>query len=119
MQCLNELPSSYDAYRKQQHRWSCGPMQLWRKATSAVWASNISWAQKVYLNVFFFGTRLFATHIVSFVLYCTLVPIAVIAPEIRMPFWALIYVPISITVSTVFFTPGCVSGRGATCPQWY
>ena len=94
-------------------------MQLWRKATSAVWASNISWAQKVYLNVFFFGTRLFATHIVSFVLYCTLVPIAVIAPEIRMPFWALIYVPISITVSTVFFTPGCVSGRGATCPQWY
>ena len=47
--CLNELPSSYDAYRKQQHRWSCGPMQLWRKATSAVWASNISWAQKLYL----------------------------------------------------------------------
>jgi len=120
--CLNELPSSYDAYRKQQHRWSCGPMQLWRKATSAVWASNISWAQKLYLNMcarcaqrlccrmtplsFFFGTRLFATHIVSFVLYCTLVPIAVIAPEIRMPFWALIYVPIAITVSTTFFTPG-------------
>jgi hypothetical protein len=25
-------------------------MQLWRKATSAVWASNISWAQKLYLN---------------------------------------------------------------------
>jgi hypothetical protein len=99
-------------------------MQLWRKATSAVWASNISWAQKLYLNMcarcaqrlccrmtppplsFFFGTRLFATHIVSFVLYCTLVPIAVIAPEIRMPFWALIYVPIAITISTTFFTPG-------------
>jgi beta-mannan synthase len=55
---------------------------------------------------FFFGTRLFATHIVSFVLYCTLVPLAVIAPEIRMPFWALIYIPIAITVSTTFFTPG-------------
>ena len=26
-------------------------MQLWRKATSAVWASNISWAQKLYLNM--------------------------------------------------------------------
>ena len=63
-------------------------------------------AQKLYLNVFFFGTRLFATHIVSFCFYCTIVPIAVIAPEIRIPFWALIYVPIAVTVSTVFFTPG-------------
>jgi GT2 family glycosyltransferase len=62
VECVNELPSSYDAYRKQQHRWSCGPMQLWKKATAAVWASNISWAQKLYLNVFFFGTRLFATR---------------------------------------------------------
>ena len=43
VECVNELPSSYDAYRKQQHRWSCGPMQLWKKATAAVWASNISW----------------------------------------------------------------------------
>jgi hypothetical protein len=104
--CLNEVPASYDAYRKQQHRWSCGPMQLWRKATSAVWHStNISWAQKLYLNIFFFGTRLFATHVVSFVFYCTLVPIAVIAPEVRIPFWALVYMPLLVTCSTVAFTP--------------
>ena len=103
--CLNEVPSSYDAYRKQQHRWSCGPMQLWRKATAAVWQSNVSWAQKLYLNAFFFGTRLFATHVVSFVFYCTLVPIAVIAPEVRIPFWALVYMPLLVTCSTVAFTP--------------
>ena len=30
--CMNEIPADYDAFRKQQHRWSCGPMQLWRKA---------------------------------------------------------------------------------------
>jgi hypothetical protein len=107
--CVNELPASYDAYRKQQHRWSCGPMQLWRKATAAVWQSNISWAQKLYLNVFFFGTRLFATHVVSFVFYCTLVPIAVMTPEVRIPFWALVYMPLLITCSTVAFTPGCAS----------
>ena len=59
LQCLNEVPSSYDAYRKQQHRWSCGPMQLWRKATAAVWASQISWAQKLYLNMCV-GAALFA-----------------------------------------------------------
>lgn len=86
--CLNEIPGNYDAYRKQQHRWSCGPMQLWRKAMSAVWNSSIPWSQKLYLNLFFFGTRMFSTHIVSFMLYCTLVPIAVLAPEARRPPYA-------------------------------
>lgn len=45
--------------------------------------SQIPFLMKLYLNVFFFGTRLFATHIVSFVFYCTLVPICVVAPEVR------------------------------------
>eukprot|EP00958_Prasinococcus_capsulatus_P004003 scaffold375_cov378-Prasinococcus_capsulatus_cf.AAC.8 len=103
--CVNELPSSYDAYRKQQHRWSCGPMQLWRKAMNSVWNSKIPFVQKLYLNIFFFGTRLFATHIVSFVFYCSLVPIAVYAPEVSIPFWSLVYVPIMVTLSTVVFTP--------------
>ncbi len=31
---------------------------------------------------------------------------AVIAPEVRIPTWALVYVPIAITISTVFFTRG-------------
>lgn len=49
LQCLNEVPAEYAAYRKQQHRWSCGPMQLWRKATNTVWASDISLCQKLYV----------------------------------------------------------------------
>lgn len=44
-----------------------------------VWQSNIPFVQKLYLNLFFFGTRLFATHIVSFVFYCSLVPITVVS----------------------------------------
>jgi beta-mannan synthase len=47
VECLNEVPATYEAYRKQQHRWSCGPMQLWRKATSTVWASNVSLCHKL------------------------------------------------------------------------
>ncbi|CAI7801671.1 unnamed protein product [Closterium sp. NIES-54] len=103
--CVNEIPSTYAAFRHQQHRWSCGPMQLWRKAMDQVWESEIPLVQKIYLNCFFFGTRLFATHIVSFVFYCTLVPICVVAPEVTIPFWALVYVPILVTFSTVAFTP--------------
>ena len=107
-------------------------MQLWREAMKQVWDSDVSepvvsfsstrfitfepelallftkqvpLLQKIYLNVFFFGTRLFATHIVSFVFYCTLVPICVIAPEVAIPYWALVYVPILVTISTIAFTP--------------
>ena len=29
---LSELPAAIAAYRKQQHRWTCGPAQLWVKA---------------------------------------------------------------------------------------
>eukprot|EP00850_Spirogloea_muscicola_P016375 SM000132S26890 [mRNA] locus=s132:212711:215874:- [translate_table: standard] len=105
VECVNEIPSTYAALRNQQYRWTCGPMQLWRKAMSQVWESKISLPQKIYLNLFFFGTRLFATHIVSFVFYCTLVPICVFAPEVSIPYWALIYVPLLVTISTIAFTP--------------
>jgi beta-mannan synthase len=104
--CDNEIPAEYDAYRKQQHRWSCGPMQLWRKATKTILESNVPLAKKVYLIVFFFGARMFAAHIVSFFLYCLLVPLCAISPEIPIPFWALVYAPILVTISTVFFTKG-------------
>ncbi|KAI9382853.1 hypothetical protein POPTR_014G190701v4 [Populus trichocarpa] len=30
VKCLCELPESYEAYKKQQHRWHSGPMQLFR-----------------------------------------------------------------------------------------
>jgi len=103
--CMNEIPANYDAFRKQQHRWSCGPMQLWRKAMAAVWASDVPLAQKFYLNGFFFGTRMFAAHIVSFFLYCCLIPICATAPEVHIPIWALVYMPVLVTLSTVAFTP--------------
>ena len=105
--CLNEIPAQYGAYRKQQHRWSCGPMQLWRQAIVDVWnAKDVPLAKKLYLNVFFFGTRMFATHLVSFFLYGRLIPICATAPEVAIPFWALVYMPLLITLSTVWFTPG-------------
>ncbi|CBI32777.3 unnamed protein product, partial [Vitis vinifera] len=32
----NELPSTFKAYRYQQHRWSCGPANLFRKMTKEI-----------------------------------------------------------------------------------
>jgi len=36
MQVRNELPSKFKAYRFQQHRWSCGPANLFRKMTMEI-----------------------------------------------------------------------------------
>lgn len=40
-QCQCELPESYEAYRKQQHRWHSGPMQLFRLCLPAVIRSKV------------------------------------------------------------------------------
>ena len=36
-----QLPASFFAYRKQQHRWTCGPIQLWSKASADIWNSQL------------------------------------------------------------------------------
>lgn len=38
---LCELPESYEAYKKQQHRWHSGPMQLFRLCLPAILASKV------------------------------------------------------------------------------
>ena len=47
--CVNELPAQFAAYRKQQHRWTCGPIQLWLKANKDIWASSLPLAAKINL----------------------------------------------------------------------
>jgi xyloglucan glycosyltransferase 4 len=42
MQVLCELPESYEAYRKQQHRWHSGPMQLFRLCIPTVFSSKVT-----------------------------------------------------------------------------
>lgn len=103
--CKNELPSSFFAYRKQQHRWCCGPMQLWMRASKDIWRSNIPIHKKLYLNFCYFGVRKFGTHLVTLGFFCTLVPLSIFTPEVHVPFWALVYLPIAIAICTASFTP--------------
>ena len=79
--CL-QLPASFFAYRKQQHRWTCGPVQLWRKAAVDIWDSSLPMICKLDLIVCYFGIRKFATHWVSLGFFCTLVPLSIFTPEV-------------------------------------
>ena len=79
-----QLPASFFAYRKQQHRWTCGPVQLWRKAAQDIWTSGLPLSRKLELILCYFGLRKVATHWVSLGFFCTLVPLSIFTPEVRL-----------------------------------
>ncbi|KAK9837515.1 hypothetical protein WJX81_008081 [Elliptochloris bilobata] len=103
--CTNELPASFFAYRKQQHRWTCGPVQLWCRCAADIWRSALPLTTKLELLVLYFGLRKFATHWVSLGFFCTLVPLTVFTPEVNIPLWALVHFPVIVTITTAMFTP--------------
>ncbi|XP_016514845.1 glucomannan 4-beta-mannosyltransferase 9 isoform X1 [Nicotiana tabacum] len=98
----NELPSTFKAYRYQQHRWSCGPANLFRKMAKEI-ATNkkVSVWKKFYLIYSFFFVRKIIAHIVTFALYCVVMPATVFVPEVEVPKWGSIYIPSAITLLNV------------------
>ncbi|KFK34844.1 hypothetical protein AALP_AA5G200500 [Arabis alpina] len=102
----NELPSSFRAYRYQQHRWSCGPANLFKKmAMEIIQSQRVSVWKKAYLIYNFFFLRKIIVHIFTFVFYCLLLPATVIFPEIEVPKWTTIYIPATITILNAIATP--------------
>jgi beta-mannan synthase len=104
--CISEVPSSLYAYRKQQHRWTTGPVQLLIKVLPDLWRSKIALKYKIDLLLWFFGVGKFATHTTCFVFYCFVVPLSVFTPQIPVPIWSLLHMPVVVTLATCAFTRG-------------
>jgi beta-mannan synthase len=61
VECLNELPNTFEAYRTQQFRWLAGPMQIFRKSLTTIFkAENVSFMKKISCYIFFIRYILFA-----------------------------------------------------------
>lgn len=70
---------------------------------------------KAYLNIFFFGVRMLATNVISFTFYSILVPMILLVYATEdleasvhhrfMPWWAIVWMPLLVTMSTMAFTP--------------
>ncbi|CAB78701.1 cellulose synthase like protein [Arabidopsis thaliana] len=102
----NELPSKFKAYRFQQHRWSCGPANLFRKMTmEIIFNKRVSIWKKFYVIYSFFFVRKVAVHFLTFFFYCIIVPTSVFFPEIHIPSWSTIYVPSLISIFHTLATP--------------
>ncbi|KAK6140092.1 hypothetical protein DH2020_026090 [Rehmannia glutinosa] len=102
----NELPSTFKAYRYQQHRWSCGPANLFRKMLVEILRNKkVSLWKKVHVIYSFFFIRKIVAHIVTFVFYCVVLPATVLVPEVQIPKWGAIYIPSIITLLNAVGTP--------------
>ncbi|KAG2287289.1 hypothetical protein Bca52824_046893 [Brassica carinata] len=102
----SELPSQFKAFRFQQHRWSCGPANLFRKMTmEIIHNQRVKIWKKFYVIYSFFFLRKIIIHFFTFFFYCVILPTSVFLPEVKIPNWATIYVPSIVTLLSAIATP--------------
>ncbi|EEC80274.1 hypothetical protein OsI_22257 [Oryza sativa Indica Group] len=109
----SELPSNLKTYRHQQHRWTCGAANLFRKVGAEIlFTKEVPFWWKFYLLYSFFFVRKVVAHVVPFMLYCVVIPFSVLIPEVTVPVWGVVYVPTTITLlhairntSSIHFIP--------------
>lgn len=102
----NELPSTFKAYRFQQHRWSCGPANLFRKMFKEIaYCERVSTWKKIHVLYAFFFVRKIVAHFVTFFFYCIVIPACVLVQDIPLPKFVAVYIPAIITVLNCVTTP--------------
>ncbi|CAL5052036.1 unnamed protein product [Urochloa decumbens] len=105
----SELPSNLKAYRRQQHRWTCGAANLFRKTGAEIILNKeVSLWRKLYLFYSFFFIRKIVAHVVPFMLYCVVIPLSVLIPEVTVPVWGVVYIPTTITLLYAVRNPSSV-----------
>ncbi|CAN4079558.1 unnamed protein product [Withania somnifera] len=102
---LCELPGSYEAYKKQQHRWHSGPMQLFRLCLPSILTSKISVWKKANMIFLFFLLRKLILPFYSFTLFCIILPLTMFIPEAELPAWVICYVPIVMSILNILPAP--------------
>ncbi|XP_030938479.1 glucomannan 4-beta-mannosyltransferase 2 [Quercus lobata] len=106
LQVKSELPSTFKAFRFQQHRWSCGPANLFRKMVMEIVRNKkVGFWKKVYVIYSFFFVRKIIAHMVTFSFYCVVLPLTILIPEVHVPIWGAVYIPSVITILNSVGTP--------------
>ncbi|KAH7553542.1 hypothetical protein JRO89_XS12G0024200 [Xanthoceras sorbifolium] len=115
----NELPSTFKAYRYQQHRWSFGPSNLFRKMTKEIiLCERVTIWKRLHLIYEFFIVRKIIAHWVTFFFYCIVIPASVLVPEIQLTKPIAIYIPvpeIQLTKPIAIYIPATITLLNAVC----
>ncbi|TKW30331.1 hypothetical protein SEVIR_2G029100v4 [Setaria viridis] len=105
VECQCELPESYEAYRKQQHRWHSGPMQLFRLCLPDIIRCKIAFWKKANLIFLFFLLRKLILPFYSFTLFCIILPLTMFVPEAELPDWVVCYIPALMSFLNILPSP--------------
>ncbi|KAL8130562.1 hypothetical protein V2J09_019717 [Rumex salicifolius] len=105
VECQCELPESYEAYSKQQHRWHSGPMQLFRLCLPEIFKSKIGLSKKANLIFLFFLLRKLILPFYSFTLFCIILPLTMFIPEAELPAWVVCYIPATMSFLNIMPAP--------------
>ncbi|KAG6471077.1 probable xyloglucan glycosyltransferase 9 [Zingiber officinale] len=105
VECQCELPESYEAYMKQQHRWHSGPMQLFRLCLPDILRSKIGFWKKSNLIFLFFLLRKLILPFYSFTLFCIILPMTMFVPEAELPAWIVCYIPAIMSFLNILPAP--------------
>lgn len=105
VKCMCELPESYAAYKKQQHRWHSGPMQLFRLCFMDIIRSKVGFLKKANLIFLFFLLRKLILPFYSFTLFCIILPLTMFLPEAQLPAWVVCYLPGIMSVLNILPAP--------------
>ncbi|KAK1366951.1 Xyloglucan glycosyltransferase [Heracleum sosnowskyi] len=105
VECQCELPESYEAYRKQQHRWHSGPMHLFRLCLPDIIRSKISIWKKFNIIFLFFLLRKLILPFYSFTLFCIILPMTMFVPEATLPTWVVCYIPATMSFLNILPAP--------------
>ncbi|GJM90476.1 hypothetical protein PR202_ga06758 [Eleusine coracana subsp. coracana] len=106
VQVKSELPSTFKAFRFQQHRWSCGPANLFRKMLMEIVTNKkVTLYKKFHVIYNFFLIRKIIAHVITFTFYCLVIPATIFVPEVRVPKWGYVYLPCCITLLNSVGTP--------------
>ncbi|THU53172.1 hypothetical protein C4D60_Mb10t11590 [Musa balbisiana] len=109
LEVTSELPSNYRADRYQQHRWACGPANLFKKiAMDIATAKKVSLLKRLFLLYNFFFARRIVSH------NCIVIPVSSFFPEVVIPKWGVFYIPTVITLLNSIGTP-----RSDTCTMFF
>ncbi|KAK4396771.1 Glucomannan 4-beta-mannosyltransferase 2 [Sesamum angolense] len=107
LEVKSELPSTLKAFRSQQHRWSCGPCNLFGKVVMDVIKSKkVSLWKKVYMIYNFFFVRKIVGHTCIFFSYCLVLPLTILIPEVNVPKGGAVFIPCIIAaINSILATP--------------
>jgi len=72
---------------------------------------EVSLWRKLYLIYSFFFIRKVVAHVVPFMLYCVVIPLSVLIPEVTVPVWGVVYIPTTITLLYAIRSPRFVSSK--------